>query len=174
MNETEKRDRRDEKEEIRYHVIFYGQVQGVGFRYRAYYAAYQLGLTGWVRNCWDETVEMEVQGDEETITEMIKRIRTSSYIEITDAKWTKIPLESEFGFHIRWITKSSPWQKKPQNFTGPGRTSPVRCPVFGLNSTSIGQPSVLQVQILITSFWRRSTTRMRCSFLQIPMEKHMR
>ena len=55
MNETEKRDRRDEKEEIRYHVIFYGQVQGVGFRYRAYYAAYQLGLTGWVRNCWDET-----------------------------------------------------------------------------------------------------------------------
>ena len=61
----------------------------------------QLGLTGWVRNCWDETVEMEVQGDEETITEMIKRIRTSSYIEITDAKWTKIPLESEFGFHIR-------------------------------------------------------------------------
>ena len=56
MNETEKRDRRDEKEEIRYHVIFYGQVQGVGFRYRAYYAAYQLGLTGWVRNCWDETV----------------------------------------------------------------------------------------------------------------------
>ena len=67
MNETEKRDRRDEKEEIRYHVIFYGQVQG----------------------------------DEETIMEMIKRIRTSSYIEITDAKWTKIPLESEFGFHIR-------------------------------------------------------------------------
>ena len=49
MNETEKRDRRDEKEEIRYHVIFYGQVQGVGFRYRAYYAAYQLGLTGWVK-----------------------------------------------------------------------------------------------------------------------------
>ena len=74
-------------------LTIYGQAQGVGFRYRAYYAAYQLGLTGWVRNCWDETVEMEVQGDEETITEMIKRIRTSSYIEITDAKWTKIPLE---------------------------------------------------------------------------------
>lgn len=74
---------------------------GRGVPLPAYYAAYQLGLTGWVRNCWDETVEMEVQGDEETITEMIKRIRTSSYIEITDAKWTKIPLESEFGFHIR-------------------------------------------------------------------------
>ena len=101
MNETEKRDRRDAKRRIRYHVIFYGQVQGVGFRYRAYMLPTSSDVTGWVRNCWDETVEMEVQGDEETITEMIKRIRTSSYIEITDAKWTKIPLESEFGFHIR-------------------------------------------------------------------------
>ena len=102
MNETEKRDRRDEKRRNPVPCDFStARCRAVGFRYRAYYAAYQLGLTGWVRNCWDETVEMEVQGDEETITEMIKRIRTSSYIEITDAKWTKIPLESEFGFHIR-------------------------------------------------------------------------
>ena len=91
----------EKKTKIRKHIIFYGRVQGVGFRYYAVQKANQLGLTGWVRNCWAETVEMEVQGDEETITEMIKRIRTSSYIEITDAKWTKIPLESEFGFHIR-------------------------------------------------------------------------
>ena len=91
----------EKKTKIRKHIIFYGRVQGVGFRYYAVQKANQLGLTGWVRNCWDETVEMEVQGYEETITEMIKRIRTSSYIEITDAKWTKIPLESEFGFHIR-------------------------------------------------------------------------
>ena len=101
MNETAKRDRRRRKRRNPVPCDFLRPGAGVGFRYRAYYAAYQLGLTGWVRNCWDETVEMEVQGDEETITEMIKRIRTSSYIEITDAKWTKIPLESEFGFHIR-------------------------------------------------------------------------
>ena len=86
---------------VRKHIFFSGWVQGVGFRYRALYAARAMGLTGWVQNLWDGRVEMEVQGDEETITEMIKRIRTSSYIEITDAKWTKIPLESEFGFHIR-------------------------------------------------------------------------
>ena len=82
-------------EKIRIHYVFHGNVQGVGFRYKACYSAKNRGVTGWVRNCWDETVEMEVQGDEETITEMIKRIRTSSYIEITDAKWTKIPLESD-------------------------------------------------------------------------------
>ncbi len=40
-----------------------GQVQGVGFRYRARYAAQSLGLTGWVENEDDGSVTLEVQGD---------------------------------------------------------------------------------------------------------------
>ena len=47
----------EKKTKIRKHIIFYGRVQGVGFRYYAVQKANQLGLTGWVRNCWDETVE---------------------------------------------------------------------------------------------------------------------
>ena len=43
--------------------IFAGLQSGVGFRYRALYAA-SLGLTGWVQNLWDGRVEMEVQGEE--------------------------------------------------------------------------------------------------------------
>ena len=39
-----------------------GQVQGVGFRYRARYAAQSLGLTGWVENEDDGSVTLEVQG----------------------------------------------------------------------------------------------------------------
>ena len=101
MNETAKRDRRDEKEEIRYHVIFYGQVQGVGFRYRAYYAAYQLGLTGWVRNCYDGSVEMEVQGSEVSIREMLARIQQQRWINVADMEITEIPCEEERGFKIR-------------------------------------------------------------------------
>ena len=101
MNETAKRDRRDEKEEIRYHVIFYGQVQGVGFRYRAYYAAYQLGLTGWVRNCYDGSVEMEVQGSEASIREMLDRIQQQRWINVADMEITEIPCEEERGFKIR-------------------------------------------------------------------------
>ena len=101
MNETEKRDRRDEKEEIRYHVIFYGQVQGVGVRYRAYYAAYQLGLTGWVRNCYDGSVEMEVQGTREEIREMVERLSQQSFVEIEGIESKEIPLEDEFGFHVK-------------------------------------------------------------------------
>ena len=50
---------------VRKHIIFYGRVQGVGFRYYSVYKARALGLTGWVRNLYDGTVEMEVQGKRE-------------------------------------------------------------------------------------------------------------
>ena len=46
----------------RWHVIFSGRVQHVGFRYTAYYFTRDLYLTGWVDNRPDGTVEMEVQG----------------------------------------------------------------------------------------------------------------
>ena len=44
---------------IRKHIVFYGRVQGVGFRYYAVNKANQLGLTGWVKNLPDGTVEMK-------------------------------------------------------------------------------------------------------------------
>ena len=47
---------------VRKHIYFSGDVQGVGFRFRSYYIAQSLGLTGWVENMWDGRVEMEVQG----------------------------------------------------------------------------------------------------------------
>ena len=101
MNETEKRDTRDEKEEIRYHVIFYGQVQGVGFRYRAYYAAYQLGLTGWVKNLYDGSVEMEVEGEEPLIDQLIIFLQNRTYVWIENMDAKSIPLEHDNGFYER-------------------------------------------------------------------------
>ena len=50
--------------EIRRRVRFHGRVQGVGFRYTARFAAESLGLTGWVKNEWDGSVLMEVEGRE--------------------------------------------------------------------------------------------------------------
>ena len=38
---------------VRKHIYFSGQVQGVGFRYRAKNAARANDLTGWVDNLWD-------------------------------------------------------------------------------------------------------------------------
>ena len=37
---------------VRKHIYFSGQVQGVGFRYRAKNAARANDLTGWVDNLW--------------------------------------------------------------------------------------------------------------------------
>ena len=69
---------------IRYHFRFIGRVQGVGFRWTATRAADMLGLTGWVYNAWDGSVEMEVQGDEESIKEMLKAIDRGRFIQIDE------------------------------------------------------------------------------------------
>jgi acylphosphatase len=86
----------------RRNIIFSGEVQGVGFRYRASYAARGLGVTGWVMNEWDGTVEMEAQGTAKQINEMLKLINQSPYIRIYDMKTKIIPVkEHENGFHIK-------------------------------------------------------------------------
>lgn len=61
----------EKKTKIRKHIIFYGRVQGVGFRYYAVQKANQLGLTGWVKNLYDGSVEMEVEGEEPLIDQLI-------------------------------------------------------------------------------------------------------
>ena len=60
----------------------YRVVQGVGFRYRARYAAESLGLTGWVCNEADGTVTLEVQGRPEQMETLFLRISQSPYIQI--------------------------------------------------------------------------------------------
>ncbi|MBO5514396.1 MAG: acylphosphatase [Mogibacterium sp.] len=50
---------------IRKHMVCYGWVQGVGFRYRARHAASLYGVTGWLRNDPGGSVTMEIQGTEE-------------------------------------------------------------------------------------------------------------
>lgn len=87
--------------EERWHIIFTGRVQSVGFRYRSKYAADALSLRGWVQNLWDGSVEMEVQGLKEDIQSMISAIQTSSYIQIEDVISKQVPLENDSGFHIR-------------------------------------------------------------------------
>jgi len=87
---------------IRQHMKISGCVQGVGFRYRAKYVANSMGLTGWVKNEWDGTVEMEVQGTIEQLNRMLTVINQGTYIQIDDIKRREIPCEEhENGFHIR-------------------------------------------------------------------------
>lgn len=83
---------------VRRHMIFRGRVQGVGFRYRAYITARSLGLTGYVRNLADGTVELEAQGEEEAIEKLVESLKKEEYIEIRGimAEDRKVKKEKEF------------------------------------------------------------------------------
>lgn len=87
------------KDMIRKHIIFYGSVQGVGFRYYSVNKARQLGLTGWVRNLYDGTVEMEVQGEEPAIDELIMFLDRQRYIRIEKMDVKSQTLQDEYGFY---------------------------------------------------------------------------
>ena len=90
------------KNKIRKHITFYGWVQGVGFRYRARHAAELYGCTGWVRNEWDGSVTMEIQGTEEAIDNVILAIEAGRYVKIESMYSQTIPLdEDEYGFRMR-------------------------------------------------------------------------
>lgn len=86
---------------IRKHIYFYGRVQGVGFRYYAVQKANQLGLTGWVRNLSDGSVEMEVEGQEPLIDQLIIFLQNRTYIWIENIKVKTISLKNENGFFER-------------------------------------------------------------------------
>lgn len=91
-----------EKTIVRQHMKITGQVQGVGFRYRARYAASGLGVTGWVKNMWDGSVELEAQGTAEQLNQMLKIINQSPYILISWIDRKEMLVDPhETGFHVR-------------------------------------------------------------------------
>ena len=88
--------------EVRKHIVFYGRVQGVGFRYTAKYLARSLELTGWVKNDWDGTVTMEVQGREQLINKLLTGLNHSWFISIEWMDTKEIPLEEERSFDVKY------------------------------------------------------------------------
>ena len=87
---------------IRRHIVFRGWVQGVGFRYRAIRAAELYGCTGWVRNNWDGSVTMEIQGSEESIDQVILAIERGTYVQIESMESRTLPVdENESSFRVR-------------------------------------------------------------------------
>jgi len=83
------------KNMIRRHIVFQGWVQGVGFRYRARHAADLYSCTGWVRNEWDGSVTMEIQGEPENIDRVILAIERGTYVRIENMDSRTIPVEPE-------------------------------------------------------------------------------
>ena len=65
------------------HVIFHGEVQGVGFRATARRFAQSLGLVGYVRNLPDGSVELLAQGEEGDLKKLLHQLHQN--FEITEA-----------------------------------------------------------------------------------------
>jgi acylphosphatase len=60
---------------LHYHIIIHGDVQGVGFRYFTQKSALLYGVTGWVKNKADGSVEAEAEGNKANITEFIGALK---------------------------------------------------------------------------------------------------
>ena len=59
----------------RRHVTVYGFVQGVGFRFAVERAARSRGVSGWVRNRPDGTVEAVFEGETEDVEALVDHCR---------------------------------------------------------------------------------------------------
>ena len=70
-------------------------VQGVGFRYLANDAAAGQCFTGWVRNEYDGSVMMEVQGNESLIDRMLQILNRDMYIDIQSMETKNISVDEE-------------------------------------------------------------------------------
>ncbi|MCR5543122.1 MAG: acylphosphatase [Eubacterium sp.] len=80
---------------VRRHMYISGDVQGVGFRYRANYAAKGLGLTGYVRNLYDGRVEIEIQGERDLIPRFLGEIDAGSFVHIDNIESKDLPVDKE-------------------------------------------------------------------------------
>ena len=74
----------------RLHAIIQGHVQGVGFRYFVQGKAISLGLTGWVRNRWDGSVEVLTEGKRtelDSLLEALYRGPRGATVTNLDPQW---------------------------------------------------------------------------------------
>lgn len=56
------------------HILYSGDVQGVGFRFTVRRYAAEEGITGWVRNLRDGRVEAVLEGEETRVEKVIREI----------------------------------------------------------------------------------------------------
>jgi acylphosphatase len=87
----------------RIQVLISGRVQGVAFRANCQRQANVLGVTGWVRNLWDGSVEALFEGPDEAVEAMLQWCRQGpSAAVVTGIEVTEVePGPPHRSFHIR-------------------------------------------------------------------------
>ena len=88
----------------RIHAVVHGRVQGVFFRETTCRQAEKLGLSGWVRNLANGTVETEFQGEEKVVGRMLDWLpQGSSLSRVTRVENREMdPVSGESEFVITW------------------------------------------------------------------------
>ncbi len=74
----------------RLQVQLKGVVQGVGYRYHISRRANDMGVTGWVKNRADGSVEIEAVGDRSALEEFLNYARigpAGAHVEDVSVKW---------------------------------------------------------------------------------------
>ncbi|MGV3464222.1 MAG: acylphosphatase [Heyndrickxia sp.] len=68
------------------HIIATGKVQGVGFRFTVQQKAASLGITGWVKNLPNGSVEIKAEGSKELLNRFIESLKSglNPFIKIKD------------------------------------------------------------------------------------------
>lgn len=72
------------------HAVVHGDVQGVGFRYFVERRAREAGLTGWVRNRPDGTVECLAEGDRAALRRLLQALERgpgAAEVDSVEAAW---------------------------------------------------------------------------------------
>lgn len=84
----------------RINAIIHGKVQGVFFRETTCQKARKLGLSGWVKNLSDGTVETEFQGDEKAVKQLLEWLwegsPMSKVTQVISQESDAVSEESEF------------------------------------------------------------------------------
>ncbi|MEW6511496.1 MAG: acylphosphatase [Bacteroidota bacterium] len=86
------------------HIIISGLVQGVGYRWYAARRAEALGVTGFVRNAYDGTVEVEAHGDRSLLEELIHDLKIgprSAHVNDLKVEWREPDPAAFTRFEIR-------------------------------------------------------------------------
>jgi acylphosphatase len=74
-----------------------GRVQGVSFRYFVIEQADQLGLSGWVRNRWNGTVEVTAEGSRQNLEILLQELRQGPPMaRVDDICFEWLPYTGEF------------------------------------------------------------------------------
>ncbi len=80
-----------------------GRVQGVGFRFFVERAATDLGLTGYVKNCFDGSVEVYAAGPPEKLRQLEKHLAAGPrWGRVDRVEKSEAPVEPRQAFTIEY------------------------------------------------------------------------